>query len=298
MLHLVRIITPIPGNHNMTKIDLHAHTTASDGIYAPERLIDFAQSQGIAALAITDHDTVGGLAAAMAYAAGKPIDCIPGVELSLDYPPGSFHLVGLHIDYTNRALCDTLERLHRLRDTRIARIVDDLRSHGIDITLAEVEEESRGASAGRPHVARVLVRKGYAASTRKVFEDFLVSGKPGYVKKDKISLDEGIALIRNAGGIPVIAHPISLGFKDFREFETLLVDFIRRGVEGIEAYAAMHSMSEVDQFRNLAHKYQLVVTGGSDFHGDKEERIGYFAPERAIPFELYERLRTYRLARS
>jgi len=277
----------------MKKIDLHTHTTASDGILTPRELIDYARNNGVETIAITDHDTIDGLTDGIKYARTRDFDLIPGIEFSIDYPSGSLHLVGLYIDHKNVRLREVLHGLNILRDTRASRMVDDLNKFGINITIEEVEQEAKGGAVGRPHFARVLVRKGYANKTKEIFEKFLVSGKPGYVKKDKISLVDAVSVIKEAGGIPIIAHPISLNFKNFKEFESILPEFIEHGIAGIEVYAAMHSATEVDAFRTIALRNNLLMSGGSDFHGDKDEKIGYYGFEQTIPSNLADVLREY-----
>ena len=275
----------------MELIDLHTHTTASDGIYSPAALIDLAIEKGVGVLAITDHDTVGGLAEALGHAAEKKFRLIPGIEFSIDFRGGSFHLVGLGIDHRNGDLLEVTEGLRKTRSTRITRIVEDLGKHGIVVSEDEIIKEAGGESMGRPHVARVLIRHGFGKDMEDIFAHYLVPGRPGYVKKDKIQLAEAIRLIRGAGGIAIIAHPKSLGFEKFSRFVPMLEDFIRQGVEGLEVYAAMHDESYVDQFRTLAGKYSLVMSGGSDFHGDKCEKLGYYSPIRTIPAEIFLPLR-------
>lgn len=278
----------------MKKIDLHTHTTASDGIMTPSGLIDYAIGHGVEAMAITDHDTIDGLEEGMFYSNKKGFNLIPGIEFSVDFSKGSFHLVGLYIDYANSELINVIQRLNELRDNRAARMAEDLQRHNIKISLEDIERESDGGSIGRPHVARAMVRKGYAKNIKKVFEDYLVKGKPGYVKKEKISADDAIRIIKVSGGIPILAHPISLNFKEFPVFETMLDDLIGKGLEGIEAYASMHNQEQVDFFCRIGEREGLLITGGSDFHGDKDEVLGNYAPDRAIPYELLEKLEMYR----
>ncbi len=271
-------------------IDLHTHTTASDGIYSPSDLIDHAIEAGCRVLAIADHDTVGGLDEALAYASGKNITLIPAVEFSIDYERGSFHLLGMNINHKDDILQEVFEDLQERRSTRVTRIVDDLKKHGVVIREEEIIAESGGESIGRPHVARVLVRHGYARNTEDVFKKYLVPGRPGYVKKEKINLEQAISLIRHARGKAIVAHPVSLGISSFREFEDELLRFRSLGVEGIEAYASMHDESQVRRFVDFASKYGLIISGGSDFHGDKHERIGYYGTIHPIPWDIWEPL--------
>lgn len=274
----------------MKKIDLHTHTTASDGIFPPRELIDLAMRSGVIAMAMTDHDTVEGLPDAMEYAASLGFKLYPGVEFSIDYDAGSFHLLGLNIDYGNPRLAGTLRELADHRETRAYRIIDDLKKHGIDIPVDEVVREAGGGSMGRPHVARVMVNHGYAQNIREIFQKYLVKGKPGYVKKVRICFEDAIGLVRECGGIAVVAHPISLECKDMDEFERLLKGFISAGVEGLEAFASMHTVEQAALYEEIARKNGLLVTGGSDFHGDKDETIGYYRKDRPIPVELQDSL--------
>jgi 3',5'-nucleoside bisphosphate phosphatase len=277
----------------MRKIDLHTHTTASDGIYSPRDLIDLAMRSGLVAMAVTDHDTVDGLPEAMEYAASVGFKLYPGVEFSIDYDEGSFHLLGLNIDYTNERLKKTVRELADHRATRAYRIIEDLKKHGIDIPIDEVLKEAGDASMGRPHVARIMVNHGYASNIREIFQSYLVKGKPGYVKKVRIQFVDAVKLIRECGGIAVVAHPISLECRDMAAFGELLTGFIREGVEGLEAFASMHSVEQAAEFTEIALRHNLVLTGGSDFHGDKDETIGNYRKENPIPIELYDTLESY-----
>lgn len=275
----------------MEKIDLHCHTTASDGIKSPSELINFASENGVKVIAITDHDTIGGLPEAIKYASERNFILIPGIEFSIAYEGGSLHLVGLYISHTYQPLLTKTLHLQDVRDTRIFRIIDDLAANGIKIPVEEVQEESNGGAMGRPHVARVLVKHGYANNINEVFKNYLVKGKPGYVRKERIPLDEAVSLIKGAGGIPIVAHPVSLNYRGFDDFEKILKGFIDAGVEGLEVYSSMHRPVDVEEFLRLVKKYDLIASGGSDFHGDKDEKIGYYLPSKPIPYEIYERLK-------
>lgn len=277
----------------MKKIDLHTHTTASDGIYSPKELIDLAMRNDVAAMAITDHDTVDGLPDAEDYARSLGFRLYPGVEFSVDYEPGSFHLLGINIDCRHEGLRNEVRRLAHHRSTRAERIIDDLKKNGIEVPLDEVLAESDGGSIGRPHIARVLVNHGYASNIRDIFKEYLVPGKPGFVKKERVKLDVAISLIRESGGIPVIAHPVSLGIDDSGAFGDFLGEMIAGGIEGLEVFAAMHTPVQAGEYLKIAESLGMVVTGGSDFHGDKDEIIGNYSKEQMIPIELYEKLESY-----
>ncbi|MCL1833365.1 MAG: PHP domain-containing protein [Leptospirales bacterium] len=277
----------------MNLIDLHCHTTASDGIKTPAELIDYAISKNVNILAITDHDTIYGLKEGVDYALKKKFNLIPGIEFSIDYKGGSFHLVGLYIDYNYTPLIEKTIHLHEVRDNRVFRIINDLKIHGIDIPIEDVLQESTGGAIGRPHVARALVKHGYANNINEIFKKFLVKGKPGYVKKERIKLEDAVSLIKGAGGVAIIAHPVSLNCKSISDFENTIKGFMDKGVEGIEVYSSMHKHSDINDFLNIADKYNLVVSGGSDFHGDKDEKIGYYLPTKPIPYNIYERIKYF-----
>ncbi|MBN1496965.1 MAG: PHP domain-containing protein [Spirochaetes bacterium] len=278
---------------SMRKIDLHTHTTASDGIYTPRGLIDLARQNGLIALAITDHDTVDGLPEAMEYASSVGFRVFPGVEFSIEYDTGSFHLIGFNLDFKNQRLRNTVRELAEHRGARAYRIIDDLKKHGIDLPVEEVLAAAAGGAMGRPHVARVMVNHGYAPTIRDIFQKYLVKGKPGYVKKVRIEFEDAVSVIKESGGIPVIAHPVSLECADLGEFESLLKGFVAAGVEGLEAYASMHTPEMAAEYLALAKKYGLLVTGGSDFHGDKDETIGNYNKDCPVPFELLDALDAY-----
>jgi len=277
----------------MCLIDLHCHTTASDGIKTPAELIDYAISKNVKIIAVTDHDTISGLKEAADYALKKKFTLIPGIEFSIDYQGGSFHLVGLYVDYNYPPLIEKTNYLHKVRDNRVFRIIDDLETHGINLPIEDVLHETTGGSIGRPHVARALVKHGYANNINEIFKKYLVKGKPGYVKKERIKLEEAVSLIKEAGGISIVAHPVSLNCKNISDFENTIKGFIDKGVEGIEVYSSMHKPSDINDFLAIADKYNLVVSGGSDYHGDKDEKIGYYLPASPIPYNIYERIKFY-----
>ena len=261
------------------KIDLHTHSSASDGLYSPSGLIDRAVENGLIRMALTDHDTVDGLAEGIGHAASLGFDLVPGIEFSVDFRGGTFHLVGLHIDHLHGELVDETARLKAIREKRVYGIIDDLAAHGIPIDVSEVQEIAGDASFGRPHIARVLVKRGYAADVEEVFRNFLVKGKPGYVKKEKISLDGAFRLIGVSGGMPVLAHPVSMNLESPAAYASHISELKRKGLAGIEVYAGMHDASAVNLFRRIALEQKLLVSGGSDFHGDKRERLGYYGNE-------------------
>ncbi|MBN2403014.1 MAG: PHP domain-containing protein [Spirochaetes bacterium] len=275
------------------KIDLHVHTKASDGIYTPKEIIDYAIANGISSLAITDHDTVDGLAEAMDYANKIGFELIPGVEFGLEYKAGSFHLLGLYVDYGNPALIEATEFLKKSRMIRLVKMVELLNNEGYNISLKEVEQEAMGAAVGKPHIARIMIRRGYAEDMAYVFKNFMIKGKPGHVKRDRIFLNEAVSVIKNSGGIPIIAHPISLNAKSFDDFEDKLDEFILGGVQGIEVYSSMHTMNDVAEFLRIADKKNILISGGSDFHGDKGKRIGVYTDGNFIPDYILDDIKNF-----
>ncbi|TAL32917.1 MAG: phosphatase [Spirochaetes bacterium] len=272
-----------------TLIDLHLHTKASDGLLSPSELVAFASANGVGAIAITDHDTVAGVGEALERAAQAGIVCIPGIEFSVEHP-ASFHLLGLFVDHAHPGLVKRTEDLQRFRENRAERMHADLAAHGIFIPYEDVIEEAGGAAIGKPHFARVLVKHGYAGSHDEVFTRFLEKGMPGYASKEKILPEEALTLIDQAGGIAVLAHPVSLQLGTGAEFEIVLRGLVDQGLRGIEVYASMHADDEVRDLLALARKYNLLVSGGSDFHDNEETEMGYYGLSRPIPVEILDPL--------
>lgn len=277
----------------MYRIDLHTHSTASDGIYSPEELVAFAEKNNVRVLALSDHDTVDGIDEALAASAGRNIKVIPALEFSIQYDGGTFHLLGMFIDHKNPVLLERLKYFADKRETRAVRMVEDLQKHGIDIPLEEVIAEAKGGVLGKPHVARVLVHRGYSPDVKSVFSSFLEKGKPGYVPKEKISFHEAMDLIRLSGGISVLAHPASLELEP-EAMNRFISELKEAGLDGIEVFAEMHDAETRKFYLAAAEKNGLLVSGGSDFHGDKQEIIGFCRPDQPVPPELYEPLEKYR----
>ncbi len=274
----------------MNLIDLHTHTTASDGRKKPSDLVDYACEQGVAVMALTDHDTVAGVAPALERARGRNLRLIPGVEFSIDFASGTFHMVGLNIDHADVELVAVTRDLAMKRDTRALRMVEDLARHGLDITAEEVIAEAAGGVTGKPHIARVLVRKGYVTSFDAVFKNYLEKGLPGYVPKEKISCARALEVIRGAGGVSVLAHPASLNLDGADAYGRFIAELKENGLAGIEVFADMHSPEDVSLFSGLARKHSLFMSGGSDYHGDRDEKLGHYNG-KVIPFEIYDSLK-------
>lgn len=274
-------------------IDLHTHTNASDGIYSPEALIDLAAEHGIDVIAVCDHDTVSGLDRAAAAARAKGITIVPGIEFSIKYEHGTFHLLGMYVDWYNEALLSRINELTEKRATRVERMVEDLNKHGVEISMDDVMRGVSGDALGRPHVARALIAAGYARNIKDVFSRYLEEGLPGYVPKDKISFEEAVELIAGAGGLPVLAHPATLNIKQPDELAAYVKRLAEGGLVGIEVYSNMHDEEQIAFFKKIAAEMKLLETGGSDFHGDKKESLGCYRYAQPVPEKLYLRLKEF-----
>jgi len=257
-------------------IDLHSHTTESDGTYTPAELIDTALEIGLDALAITDHDTLAGyrIAAPLAQATGLRLIC--GIELSTKiYEPSrkTVHLLGYFCsDPPTAAFEEWLGAMQAARRDRNIRLAAKLRSMGVDVTIEEVEALGRSL-AGRPHFARLMVQKGYVPNSTEAFRLYLDESAPGYVDREEPTLAEGIRRIKDAGGVTSLAHPIRLGKRDLAEEEDLIAGFVRDGLDAIEAYHSDHEVADVQRYLSYAGKHGMRVTGGSDFHGANKPSV-------------------------
>jgi hypothetical protein len=248
-------------------VDLHTHSTASDGSETPETVMELAKAAGLAAVALTDHDTLEGIAEAREAAERIGIELIPGVELSLQYDPGAMHLVVLWLEPGQGPLQDRLAGLQAGRGVRNQQIVDRLNAAGIDISIEEVLTEAGTGSVGRPHIAAVMMAKGYVPDIRTAFDEWLGAGKPGYVGRERLEPEEAISLTRESGAVPVVAHPHTLGLTTASAMADLLTRLERAGLVGLEAFYSSYRRHEREGYADLARRFGLVPSGGSDFHG-------------------------------
>ncbi|MCX8131321.1 MAG: PHP domain-containing protein [Clostridia bacterium] len=272
-------------------IDLHTHSTASDGSMTPRELVRHAKECGLSAIALTDHDTVEGVDEAIDEGKRIGLEVVAGVEISADYKP-EMHILGYFFDESHKNIKATLEKLRENRRIRNPKIINKLNEIGFDINLEEVEAEAAGSVVGRPHIAKVLVKKGYVRSVEEAFEKYLSSGKPAYFKKDKMKPEESIQSIINAGGIPVIAHPKYLEHT-LDELDKLFGSLKNAGLMGIEAYYVDNTKDDTGNLLRLAIKHELLPTGGSDFHGNFKNGIdiGKGRGNLKIPYNLLEKLK-------
>lgn len=324
-------------------VDLHVHSTCSDGTYTPEELVDYAREKGLRAFALTDHDTVNGLDRAIRYAEGlrqgrtaSPVisspknavpcltvpsqsgsdtpapkaadvfpssadtdapasqvpEIIPGIELSTEYQGKDIHMVGLFIDYRQPEFAHYLEDFIRSRENRNEKMCALLREHDIDITYEALLAEFPGAVITRAHFARYLLSHGYIQSMKEAFDRYVGDHCPCFVPREKVTPAQAVELILGAGGVPVLAHPILYHMSDDR-LDTLVAELKKIGLVGIEAIYSTYNTAEERQIRGLAAKYDLKISGGSDFHGANKPKIdlGTGWGKLYVPDEVLENLR-------
>lgn len=247
-------------------VDLHLHTTASDGQYSPTEIVRMAHECGVTFLAITDHDSVDGIAEGRAAAARLGIGFVSGIEISTK-GNRELHMLGYKIDTKNRELCDMCATFRRDRDERKYRILDYLREKGMPLSLEEVEMQAGGGLIARPHFARAMVKAGYVSNVRAAFDLYLGTPEFDRIERPKISPEHGIELIHRAGGVAVLAHPIQLKLDD-GALDRFVGALAEQGLDGLECYYSTHSPERTAYYLSLAEKYHLFVTGGTDFHGE------------------------------
>lgn len=249
-------------------IDLHTHSTASDGTLTPSRLAEQANEAGLTALALTDHDTVAGIDEFMAGCRQAGIEGIPGVEFSASWYGGSLHLVGLFIDHFNGPLRELLEEIRRHRARRNETMVAKLNEAGAAITLEELKQEAGGEVVGRPHVAEILVRKRFCPDRKTAFDRWIGTGCPAYVRRFLPLPEDVIGRIHGAGGIAVMAHPFGNPHGETRAKVRKTLKYLAElGLDGVEVYYSDHSPEETADAMMLAREFSLAPSGGSDFHG-------------------------------
>ncbi|MBW2407779.1 MAG: PHP domain-containing protein [Deltaproteobacteria bacterium] len=278
-------------------VDLHIHTTASDGTFTPEQVISHAHQLRLKAIAITDHDTVAGSKEALGSGVPPSLGFLTGVEISATPPPfypgsGSFHLLGYSIRLDDPNLNRTLEKLQQARKNRNPAIINRLNELGISITLDEVRKEAGVAQLGRPHIAQLMVKKGVVASINEAFDQFLGTGKPAYVDKQRVECFKAIEIIQDAGGVPVLAHPGLLDYQTENQLDELIGKLKKAGIQGVEVYYSGHTPDQTRLYAALAQRHDLLMTGGSDFHGaiQPEIEMGSGQGDLIVPYELFKKL--------
>lgn len=256
----------------MDKIDLHVHTTASDGTMSPKAVVSLATMLGLKAIALTDHDTMAGLQEAGEAAELMGISVVPGIEISSEYRGKEVHILGYFLDPEAQKLKDYMQWVGQSRKTRNEKILEKLQKKGYDITLEQLEEKFPGATLGRPHIAQRLVELGAVSSVKEAFRRYLDTGRSCYVPRQYISFADGVKLIRDCGGVAVLAHPLQYGYGK-AELEALVKTAAEAKVTGMEILYTGYTQGDIQKLYDLAEKYTLLPTGGSDFHGDNKPGV-------------------------
>jgi 3',5'-nucleoside bisphosphate phosphatase len=279
-------------------IDLHSHSTMSDGTDPPTRVIELAADARLSALALTDHDTLDHLPEARSAAASRQLRLVPGCEISCelgDRAPGSMHLLVFFVDDAPGELQDRLRALQAARDERNVQIVEALNAHGVPITLDDVRAQAGPGSVGRPHIARVLMEHGHVASIQEAFDVWLAKGRPAYFERDRLSPEDAIELTHASGGSCAIAHPMSLGLVG-----DPLDEFIDRlssaGLDALECEYGSYMPEERAGLHELAARHHLAPTGGSDYHGENKPglSVGAGRGDLRVPDEYLDELESRR----
>ena len=280
----------------MKLIDLHVHSTASDGSYSPAEVVRQAKAGGLTAMALTDHDTVDGLPEAVAAGDRLGLEVIPGVEISAQFPGGTMHILGLYVDYHNGRLDERLAVLKQARIDRNPQIIAKLNALGIPITMARVEEISGGGQVGRPHIARALQEAGVVTSIQQAFDLYLKKGGKAYAGKFRFPPDQALTMIREAKGIPVLAHPFTLNLGSAYALKNLVVQLKGQGLAGLEVFYSEHTPEQQALYLKLAQELNLLITGGSDYHGlnKPEITLGSMPCQDKLTYNLVEALKAWR----
>jgi predicted metal-dependent phosphoesterase TrpH len=271
-------------NKSHMRVDLHAHTNASDGEHSPEELVAIARERGVGVLGIADHDTVAGLERAM-VAAAQPgdIEIIPGAELSTDWEKREIHVLAYMLDHRDPAVNALVDKFREGRLGRAQKILAKLDALGVQIELGQVAAIAGDAAIGRPHIARAMVESGQVATVQEAFDKYLASAKPAYVEYESATPFQAVEMIRRVGGVPVLAHP--------REVARIIPDLVKVGLVGIEVYYAEYDEDSRRELSEIARQYGLIKTGGSDFHG--LNRMGHMSAlgEANVPIEVVAKLK-------
>jgi len=269
----------------VSRIDLHVHSTASDGKHSPRAIIEKAAALGLTYIALSDHDTVDGIVPALQAAVSFPgLNVIPAVEISTDTPEGQAHVLGYFIDYTSADLAEALDGFRNSRQRRARAMITRLGDLGIKIEWQRVQEIAGEGSVGRPHIAQAMMEKKYIESFAEAFDKYIGYGCPAYVERDKMTPVEAAELIVRSGGLPVLAHPNTV-----TNPEKLVSDLKAAGLAGIEAYYKDYNAAETERLVDMADRYNLVATGGTDYHGIDDETEVMLGGVN-VPMESVERL--------
>ncbi len=277
----------------MKQIDLHVHSTFSDGTFTPTMLVQEAVRKGLSAIAITDHDAIGGISEGIEAAKEAGIELIPGIEFSTFYDKKEIHIVGLFIDHTNPEFIKRVEVFRGGREAKNIKMCEKFKAIGIDISYDEMKKMYEGSVITRAHFADYLLKKGYIKDRNEAFDRYIGDGGICYVDREKITPKEAIELIHMVGGVAILAHPVlyHLGNDTLNELMEYLCE---SKIQALEAIYSTYSASDERDMRNLAKKYNLLISGGSDFHGANKPQIslGTGLGKMFVPYEVLERLRS------
>lgn len=280
----------------MKYIDLHVHSTASDGTLTPSQVVELATKQNLSAIALTDHDTLRGLneakiAAVNAQEKGYNIEVIPGVEISVAYKGKDIHILGLYVNENDEDLNNILDKAVQARNGRNHKMAANLRNAGIDITVEQLIKDAGDAVITRAHFAKFLTEHGYTKDKEEAFQTYLSPSTPYYVPRNFLEPEFALSLIHEAGGIAVLAHPLLYHYT-LEEVDELVKYLVGLGLDGIEAIYSLNKNNDEDNVRKLAEKYGLLITGGSDFHGANKPKIqiGTGMGNLHIPYEILEKI--------
>lgn len=273
-------------------IDLHLHSTCSDGSDAPSQIVEKAVASGLTALALTDHDTTAGVAEFAAAAEKAGILSVPGVELSADFSPGVMHILGYFIDTECVELQEELARVRNGRAERNQRMLAKLNALGYELTWDDITAQAGSDVVGRPHFAMALIEKGYLKTKKQVFSRLLGNGGKALVSRYRTEPKRCIELIRKAGGVPVLAHPVTLKMPRGK-LRKLLTNLKKAGLEGLEVFHPEHNDNQIKVFKQVAKEFKLVMTGGTDCHGSftPDLKIGRGFGGMEVPDFVYYRLK-------
>lgn len=273
-------------------VDLHVHSVYSDGTNTPAELIELAEGRGLKALAITDHDTVGGVDPFLKAAGQSTVEPVPGIELSAECQRGTMHILGYFMDHTNDVLLEKINTVREGREERNHEILKKLNKLGYVIMWSDVENEAGADVVGRPHFAEALVKRGHVKSRKAAFDLLLAKGRPAYVERYRYTAKECIDLIHQAGGVSVLAHPATIYMPE-DQLKGLVRGLAEFGLGGIEAYYAEHHPENIERFKGWAQEFGLICTGGTDYHGGNtpDLRLGCGFGQLCVPDEALDHLK-------
>lgn len=276
-------------------IDLHTHSTCSDGVLSPSELVKHAFSKNIKVLALTDHDTIEGLSEAKIQSEELGITFVPGVELNIDWPKGEFHLLGLGLKNPSEQLLKILNDLQKDRDSRNAQIIEKMKEAGFDADLKEIQSKFKTCCLGRPHFAAYMVEKKIVKTRQQAFDKYIGKNCPWYIPRLGANLDDSIQAIKDSGGIPVMAHPLSI-YVSWGKIFPVMQDLKERGIVGLEAYHPGARVGSCIRLEELARELGFIVTAGSDYHGEAvraDRKIGHTCGGRKIDDRFWDELKNF-----